>query len=322
MPAIRHAAFWAAAFFAIAEGHQEAVVWFAAMSELLQFLFGAAALYCFVRAQQCQRASLILTLGSVCFTLALLSKESAIIWLPFFALATPPGRWRKVLPQAIPFLVLGLFAVVAFALTAGQVSFRFTDGSFSLHAPFIATWIRNVGRVLWIWGVAALLVIVTYRRDIELLRAAAIALLWIAIGLVPYCFLTYSSQIPSRQTYLASAGLALLFGLAFDSIARLPAQRKLVAALAVIVIAHNFGILWFRKRAQFRQRAEPTEQLIRLARQTSGPIWVRCFPRPGLIASEAVHLAAGHLPSDVLFTEAEAAAHPGAAEFCYPTTSR
>ena len=40
----------------------------------------------------------------------------------------------------------------------------------------------------------------------------AVALVWMGLALVPYSFLTYSTQIPSRQTYLASAGLALLAG--------------------------------------------------------------------------------------------------------------
>ncbi len=43
-PRMRAAAFWGAAFFAVAEGHQEAIMWFSAISELLQFLFGAGAL--------------------------------------------------------------------------------------------------------------------------------------------------------------------------------------------------------------------------------------------------------------------------------------
>ena len=40
------AAFWTAAFFAVQEGHQEAVMWFSACNELLLFFFGAASLLC------------------------------------------------------------------------------------------------------------------------------------------------------------------------------------------------------------------------------------------------------------------------------------
>ena len=43
-PRMRAAAFWAAAFFAVHEGHQEAVMWFSAINELLMFFFGMASL--------------------------------------------------------------------------------------------------------------------------------------------------------------------------------------------------------------------------------------------------------------------------------------
>lgn len=39
---------WAAAFFAVYEGHQEAVMWFSACNELLQFFFGVTALLCWI----------------------------------------------------------------------------------------------------------------------------------------------------------------------------------------------------------------------------------------------------------------------------------
>ena len=49
-PRMRSAAFWAAAFFAVYEGHQEAIMWFAANNELLLFLFGGGSLLCWIKA--------------------------------------------------------------------------------------------------------------------------------------------------------------------------------------------------------------------------------------------------------------------------------
>ena len=92
---------------------------------------------------------------------------------------------------------------------------------------------------------------------------------------------------------------------------------RAAAVVAVVVLLGNIGYLWTRKRAQFLARAEPTEQLIRLARQTDGPIWVRCFPRVPYIAQEAVHLAAGRPPSTLLWSQAEAERRKPAAVFCY-----
>jgi hypothetical protein len=305
-PRTRSAALWAAGFFAVHEGHQEAVMWFSSINELLQFLFGGLALLCWMRGRWWNAA------GVACFALALISKESAVIFLALFLLAAP-GKWRWIPPYA---------AVAALALASiaasSAYSFRFSDGSFSLHAPFWITWPRGFARVLWIWGFLAAAVIAFRWQDRKLRTAAFLALAWMGIALTPYSFLTYSTQIPSRQTYLASAGLAVLVGLA---LARLYDEggtpRRLAAALAVIALIHNVGYLWTKKRAQFLERAQPTEQLIQLAKEKGGPIWVQCFPRPLPIAQEALHLGAGLPPDDVILTEADAAARKPAAVFCY-----
>jgi hypothetical protein len=61
-------------------------------------------------------------------------------------------------------------------------------------------------------------------------------------------------------------------------------------AAAPLMIAVNVGILWTKKREQFLERATPTERLIALARKVNGPIYVRCFPYPGMIAESAVRM--------------------------------
>jgi hypothetical protein len=82
-------------------------------------------------------------------------------------------------------------------------------------------------------------------------------------------------------------------------------------------LIHNVGYLWTKKRAQFAQRAEPTERLIRLAKETEGTIWVRCFPRTDWIAKEAVHLGAGKPESILVWTADEAKSSGAQAVFCY-----
>jgi len=314
-PRMRAAAFWAAAFFAVAEGHQEAVVWFSAVNELLQFLFGMGALWCWTELQSGDRSWAVELAGVGLFALALLSKESAVAILPLFLLVARRGEWRRTAVRLIPYVLLAAMAM-AEVVASRDISFRFSDGSFSWHAPFWITWPRNYFRVLWIWGLVASGAILG-ARDRELRRRAAVALAWIGIGLAPYSFLTYSTQIPSRQTYLASAGLALLFGLAMAHWwTRAATRRRVAIAVAAAVLLHNVGYLWTKKRSQFLERAAPTEQLIAIARRTPGPIWVRCFPRNRFIAEEAVHLGAGHDPSDLIWDEAEAARRRATA-FCY-----
>jgi len=70
-PRMRTAAFWAAVFFAVHEGHQEAVMWFSAINELLMFFFGMASLWCWRSALDKSRPAWGKELaGVVLFTLA------------------------------------------------------------------------------------------------------------------------------------------------------------------------------------------------------------------------------------------------------------
>jgi hypothetical protein len=302
-PRMRPAALWAAIFFAVQEGHQEAVVWFSAVDELWKFLFGLGALALFLVAEKPGRHRwLPRTASVVLFALAMISKESAVILPALFFLAIPPAEWRRAIPRLLPYVILAALAAAAI-FAAQSSSFRFSDGSFSLHAPFWITWPKGIARLLWIWGWLALVLV---RRN------AWPPIAWMAVALIPYSFLTYSTEIPSRQTYLASAGLALLAGLAISLI---PSRKLAVAVLALIVV-QNVAYLWTKKRTQFLRRAEPTEQLIRFARETPGPIWIRCFPRNGFIAEEAVRLGAGKPVRDVIWNEKEAV-EKKAAEFCY-----
>ncbi len=316
-PPMRSAAMFAAALFAVNERPQEAVMWLSGMTEPFQFFFGIGAVLCWLQAEGRRTAWLWRTAGLVLFVFALLSKESAIILLPFFLLTTPRSAWRSSVPRWIPLLVLTALGVAAIVATRSY-SFRFT--SISLHAPFWITWPRSFSRLLWPWGWFALAVIAWQWRDRDLKKAGMLALVWIGIGLAPYSFLTfpYSTQIPSRQTYLASAGVALLFGLSLAQLSgNAPRAHIVVPCVVALMLIHNVGWIWIKKRGQFLRRAEPTEQLIRLARETSGPIWVQCYPRIDLIAIEAVRLAAGRPPSGLVWSEAEAKERGATAVFCY-----
>jgi hypothetical protein len=316
---MRAAAFWAAAFFAIHEGHQEAVMWYSAISELLMFAFGAGALWCWLRSGKSRHRWPMAVAAWALFALALLSKESAVIWVPLFALPlltlfSEPGQWKRGLPSLIPFAILAVLAAIS--LTARSDNFRLNDGSFSLHAPFWLTWPHSMARLMWIWGWPALVAVVP--GDARLKRAAGLALVWMGVAFLPYIFLTYSTAIPSRQTYLASAGLAMLVGLAISQYAD---RRRAVAALFAVMVLHNVAVLWTKKRGQFLERAAPTSELISLARGTTQAIWVQCFPLPPIDAQEAVRMAARRSPADLLW-DARAAEARSAVRFCYTAKSR
>jgi hypothetical protein len=307
---------WSAGFFAVYEGHHEAIMWISANNELLLFLFGLASAVCWVHFLKRGRSSWMwYVLSILAFSLALLSKESAVIILPLLLLPAVWPDWRAArLMWLIPFALVTTASVVSILATRSY-SGHFHDGSFAITAPFLRTWLNSYWRLFWIWGVVACAVLAfVFRRFPTPVR---IGLVWAVLSLTPYIFLLYNSRVPSRHTYLASAGLALVVGSAFAYLADESTMRRWVPVIALAVIVQNGAWIWTRKRAQFLRRAEPTEQLISLARQTSGPIYIRCFPRNPVIADQAVRLSAGRAPSDLVWTAADAKSRGAQAYFCY-----
>ena len=308
---------WAAAFFAIYEGHQEAIMWFSSVAEPLMLFFGLLLFLSWVRFVE-NRSWLLYAASLIFFCLALLSKESAVILVPLLAIpvALHRPRWRYVLYLA-PFAALASFAVLSILRTRFY-SFRFRDGSFAFHAPFWLTWPDSLARMFWVWGLLALVAILIWKPR-GYLPILAIALSWMGLSLIPYSFLIYSIHIPSRQLYLASVGLSFIVGFAALNLYRRywPARRTFVIAICAVVLIENIGYLWTKKRSQFLQRAAPTEQLIALARRTPGPIYVKCFPRPPLIAESALELMTARPATDLVWTAADASSRHAAATFCY-----
>ena len=299
---------WAAGFFAIYEGHQEAVMWLSACNELWQFLFIAGAFVCWLRFLYGKRhRGCWYGCGLVSFALALLSKESAPAFVVLLAL--PLVFDRKPRLAFLPYAAVAAAGFV-WLYSARTSSFRFQDGSFSIHSPFWLILPSNYARLFWIWGLMALLWAWKQNR-----RAVMAGAAWAALALVPYGFLTYSTRIPSRQIYLASAGVAWIVAAGIQWVGS--HYRKAIPCVCVALLLHNIGYLWIKKRRQYLERAEPTQELIALARRTSGPIYVQCFPRPRPIAEEAVHLSTGRPATDVIWNAGEAQARGASATFCY-----
>lgn len=309
----------AAAFFAVAEGHQEAIMWYSASAELLMCAFGLAGLWCWIRFVDQRGGAGWYAAALAGFTLALLSKESAVVfaalyWLPLWA--GRPARGRRILWLA--FLGLACLDVLLIFAASGH-SFRFGDGSFSLKAPFWLTLPVSFARLLWVWGVVALVCVLVLRRK-PFRQLVVMATVWAALALVPYSFLTYMHRIPSRQTYLASVGLAWVVAAGFRAFeSRLRLHRSAVlAAVAVLVLGANVGYLWTKKREQFQDRAAPTEALLALARTTNGPIYMRCYPGPPLVYEAALRVRTGRPASDLVWDRP----HGGETPFCFAAPQR
>lgn len=259
----------AAFVFALREGHQEAVIWSAALHDLVVTLFAVLCLLVFALALESRRTRL-LWLSFALFVCALYSKESAAA-LPamIFAVWWLDGRrWRAPLWLiAAMSAATVLYAAATFAAAGHHL--HLNDGTFSWRAPFPLTIALSLWRMLLPWGLLAVAVVVM--RD---WRFALTSLAFAALALAPYGFLTYMNRVPSRHTYWAGVAIALLIGRAF---ADLP-SRRLALVLAVAYALHNPLYLWTRKLEQYRLRAQPTEEFLQWAGQGGAPAVLDCAP--------------------------------------------
>jgi hypothetical protein len=342
------ASFWAAAFFAVYEGHSEAIMWFSACNEPLMFFFGFLSFIFWLVFLERETAALRWLALSFCFFIpALLSKESAVIFIALFALPLffPRPKLRQA-PYLLPHILICVPYVSAIFMTRSH-SFRFQDRSFVLSAPFWETWTNSYGRMLWFWGILAAALVFLWSRSgrnerrpetkiedrgsriedggvrarrfwtfdprssiLDPRSLIFVSFIWMGIGFIPYMFVDYMRRIPSRQTYLASAGLAWLVGAAIVIMKERCAKNYKWAPpiILLLILSHNVAYLWTKKRQQFLERAQPTERLLSLARSVDGPIYVKCFPPPlAHLHAEAALKLILNKPADTLIWDEEEA---------------
>ncbi len=284
----------AAGAFAVMEGHQEAVVWIAAQHEPLMFLFASASVLLFHRALTSRKERGMAAAGAAAaYVLALYSKESGVVALPALAAL---WLWRRPLSKRMGLLLLVLTALtIWYALAifrASSTHQHLNDGTFAWNSPFLSTLARSIGRMLWFWGLAAGVLVVSAGRD-AMKRVGVIAVGWMAVALLPYSFLAYMPRVPSRHTYLASAGLALLLAAGLVTLRELARPRTAGWALALcsIFFAHNALYLYFKKLPQYERRAAAMEKFVRFARGVEGAVVVMCAPFPLAVYQQAAAVA-------------------------------
>ncbi len=311
----------AAAYFAFSQRHSEAVIWFAAIPELLVMLFVLFSLLLWIRWLQAERPKWLLCAGAFgAFVLALLSKESAVALVPLAALATFSDQ-RTRLSRLWALAPFALTAAIYFALiyAARDNHLHFSDGTFSIGVQFAEVIVRSSAGLLWVWGLVVLLA-----AGLKFLKLAPaiipLSLAWMALALLPYSFLTYMPRVPSRHTYMASAGVALLVGAGFVGFhrwANANKKRWLVPALATVVIAHECGYLWTVLHTRYLFRAQPTERLLLEAARTGpGDIHASCFPYSLYVADYALLVMIPEPVRPTFRSGRESAAHPQAVDFC------
>jgi hypothetical protein len=308
----------AAGFFAVHEGHQEAVVWYAAVPELLVFLFALLALHVWLRWLDAGRSRpLLYGLALALFILALLSKESAVAVVPLMAgagyLSGKPVR--AIVRDLLPFAAVSvLYALAIFA--AKGTHLHLNDGTFAPGSHVAAVVARSTGRLLWVWGVLAL-AFLAMRSRLSARRLLLAASAWILITLLPYSFLSYMPYVPSRHVYWASVGLAFLVSGALLELWETGWRhsRALAIAAAGVILVHNCAYLWIKKYPQYERRAAPTERLVSYSERVKGPITVKCFPYSPEIAALTLKIRAGR-PVESTLPDPDAKAGEGV--YCDP----
>ena len=99
----------AAGFFAVDQAHQEAVMWYAAVHEVLVFCFALLSMHAWLLwlGSRCER---FYVASTVLFHLALFSKESAVAIVPILVvLAVADGLgWSAALRRALPFALIAV----------------------------------------------------------------------------------------------------------------------------------------------------------------------------------------------------------------------
>lgn len=290
--------FVAAMAFVLVASHQEAVVWVAAVHELLVFGFMVLCLLGWVQWLRLRRARW-LALTAASFVLALYSKESAAVLpalLGGFWLLEGSRRRADLLTIAVSLLATLAYTWAVFA--ASQQHQHLHDGTFSLHAPFIANLLRTLWRIYLPWGIVALACLLWKRKTLPVIATLGFS----AITLLPYSFLTYMPFAPSRHTYLATLGLAVMLAFAWDALVSAESLRvrRFATVITVAFLLWNPLYLWVKKYPQYEWRSQPTEAFLRFARKHGRPVYVGPSPYSVWVYRYTADVALGWKHTDVI----------------------
>jgi hypothetical protein len=240
-----------ALIFATGQGHQEAIMWLAAMNETLLTFFLLLCLLLYAKDRAVHSA--------VPYVAALFSKESALMLIGIL----PWLQWRIDLGKrhrrtAYSLVILISLAFIALFLSLASNNFMLNTGTYAFGVHGIPVFLVSMHRMLFPYVYLALMSLLAQWRTLKIVGPVLNGLGFASIAILPYIFLTYQNHITSRQEYMASIGIAWLLAtliLGFKT-------RAWRTIFVVVFITANIGYLWIRKDAQFEGRAAPTNRLI------------------------------------------------------------
>lgn len=285
------AAWPAGLFFAAYERHQEAVMWISAANEIILAVWCLVFLLLWERAiSRDDRSRIHAAAAFVVFALALFSKEGAVVLAPMatLGLLLQGYRARDILEKSIPVYAM-LAAFVVLWLSQADRNFFLTDGHYALSLQVFPVYGRALLRLLspLIPFVAVLLLLRHRKTELPWNSSFVFFGALLVLAIVPYSFLTYQDHLPSRHTYFPSVGLAgligILFAAAHERLSSNQAKQACVALLLALVIG-NGAYIWLKKEPQYRERAAPTRELIKMLNGIDArgaqrlPVYVCGFP--------------------------------------------
>jgi hypothetical protein len=241
----RRAAILAALAFALTpKAAQIAILWTSARADLLMALFSLGAIAAWVRWSRSGGTGWIAT-SSLCYTAAVLSKESAVL-LPVLLLLTPPRPTARRIPAVLTLAACAV-AVLAMRIYAGART-PLDDPNYHVLAPLTVDvangfnyFMRAIPAPLALMVIALVAAIradrektLTLTRTTEFRKVGVYAAVWLVVFIAPVL------PMPSRSelyVYFSGFGFCLLGALVADALLPERLTRSSHIALAVYVVS-------------------------------------------------------------------------------------
>jgi hypothetical protein len=162
-------------------------------------------------------------------------------------------------------------------LSTMKTNFMVANGFYAIGVHAITVLLLSFHRLIWPWFYIVLFLVwvgripnreinPSHSRNLQqerLFENLPAYLACVLVPMLPYMFIAYQNAILSRQLYMASAVLMTVFAILLK-----PVRRTMLLPLFIVVFAgFNISYLWFRKDAQFEDRASPTTQLVEALRR-------------------------------------------------------
>lgn len=269
-------AFVGTSFFAVVQAPQEAVMWLSGMTETLLAFFMFTTLVLWAKDRY--------VLATLAYIGALHSKESSVLILALVPLMQI-YRGKQPFTRAYSLLLLptAAFGIAMIATWRSNPMVSFGMHKANVNAALVV--LRTLHRLLWPWFYV-LILFAWLANSFAGWRRLMLSIAFVALLMSPYMFIAYNNALPSRNLYLASAGLMSVFAMLVAQMKR----SKLALVFAVVFVAFNIGYLWVRKDDQFVERAAPTAEMLNVLRYRSPQrVLILNFPYPnGEIAKASV----------------------------------